>query len=114
MQNKLLHPFKKDKYVHFNIQFKTTKLAFYTSTENKIPELSNWYDILPAYVGEKQCRLHKRKLEHVHEQKDSAIYKHLLCCHGFRHIDNKEYQLNTVHVNTKILAKTYYLWKPYL
>ena len=69
-------------------------------------------------MGETQCTLYKRTLEHAHEQKDSVIYKHLIRCDGYKHIvdlqklDNEEfndmeYQLNIVHNNTRILGKTY-------
>ena len=116
--------FKKDKYIKFNIQFKTTKLAFYTSTKDRISKLSNSYVVYhfgcpgchETYVGETQCTLYKRTLEHAHEQKDSAIYKHLSCCHGYQHIkdlhkldndsfDDVEFQINAVRENTKILGK---------
>ena len=70
-----------------------------------------------TYIGETQCTLYKRTLEHGHEQKDSAIYKHLMCCHGYQHImdlykldndefDEMEYRLNGVRENCKILGKT--------
>ena len=75
----------------FNVQFITTKLAYYTSKKDRIPKLSNSCVVYQfqcpgcsaKYVGETQTTLFKRTPQHGHEQKDSAVYKHLLSCHGY-------------------------------
>ena len=62
-QRKLVGCFIKDKYVKFNIQFKTTKLSFYASAKEKIPQLSNSYVACHfTNVGKTQCTLHKRTI----------------------------------------------------
>ena len=37
-------------------------------------------------IGETQATLFKQTLQLSHEQKDSAIYKHLMNCDGYKHI----------------------------
>ena len=123
-KRKLQRYFKKDICVKFNVQLKTTKLSFYASTKDRLNKLSNSYAVYhfncpgchETYIGKTQCTLYKRTLEHAHEQKDSAIYKHLMHCHGYHHImdlhkidndlfDDMEFQLNAVRNNTRILDK---------
>ena len=109
------------------MQLKATKLAYYTSTKDRIPILSNSYIvykfICPGcsanYIGETQCTLYKRTLQHGHEQKDSAIYKHLTTsCQGYHHIedifkisndqfDDVEFRVNQVRENTVIIGRAY-------
>ena len=91
MQYKFRHYFKKD--LKINVQFNTTKLAYYTSTKDCTLKFNNSYVIYQfhypgcyaKYVGETQCTFYKRTLQHGHEQTNSAVYKHLLGCRGYLH-----------------------------
>ena len=123
-QRKLYQCFRKEKIVKFNVQYKTTKLCFFTSTKDRTPLLSNSSVVYKfkcpgcskMYIGETQCTLYKRTVQHAHEQKTSAIYKHLECCHGYEHIksihslDNipleNDFQINIVRNNTTIIARS--------
>ena len=125
MQRKLRHCFKKELNISFKVQFNTTKLAYYTSTKDRIPKLSNSCVIYQferpccsaKYVGETQATLYKCTQQQGHEQKDSAVYKHLVSCQGYQHLtdiikidfdefDDVEYRINQVRENTKIIGKS--------
>ena len=67
--------------------------------------------------GETQATPYKRTQQHGHEQKDSAVYKHLVGCQGYQHLtdiikidfdefDDLEYRINHVRENTKIIGKS--------
>ena len=125
MQHKIRHCFKKDINVKLNVIYNTTKLAYYTSTKDRTPKLSNSYVVYQfqcpgcsaKYVGETQTTLYKRTKQHGHEQKDSSVYQHLLSCHGYLHttdllkidfdkFDDVAYRINQVRENTIIIGKT--------
>ena len=125
MKRKLRHCLKKDLNVSINVYYSTTKISYYTSTKDHIPKLSNSgvvYEYvcpgcLATYIGETQATLFKRTLQHSHEQKDSAIYKHLLNCNGYKHItslfkieyeefDEVSFKINSVRENTKIINRS--------
>ena len=102
-----------------------TKLSFYTSTKDRTPKLSNSgvvYEFqcpgctAAKYVGETQATLFRRTLQHAHQQKDSAIQKHLSSCQGYEHMknifyidfeefDEIQYRINSVLDNTNIIGR---------
>ena len=125
MQHKIHHCFKKDITIKLIVTYNTTKLAYFTSTKDRTPKLSESYVVYQfqcpgcsaKYIGETQTTLYKRTQQHGHEQKDSAVYQHLLSCHGYQHttdihkihfeeFNDVAYRINQVRDNTKIIGKT--------
>ena len=114
----------KDKNIKLAVQYQTTKVFFFTSTNDRKPLLSNSGVVYKmtcsgcaeTYVGKTECTLYKRTAEHEWESKDSVINQHLNNCENYHHIRDlhaineilvlKEFHMNTVRDNVCILAKT--------
>ena len=121
--------FKKEKRVKFSIFFQSTKISFFTSNKDKIPDLSNSNVIYQyccagcgaEYVGKTETTLFNRTKEHGWSQKDSAINKHFKTCRGWKEIigllqifdpdvDEMQLQINSVRENTKIIRRSKNYW----
>ena len=117
--------FDTKKKVKFNVQFRTTKLSFFTSNKDKIPFLNNSYVVYEytcpgcsqKYIGKTETTLFKQTKEHGWQQQDSAVLEHFKECNGWHHItkmfecmrkavDKKEIQINNVRRNVKILHRS--------
>ena len=117
--------FKKEKNVKFSIFFESTKISFFTSNKDKIPDLSNSNVIYQyccagcgaEYVGKTETTLFNRTKEHGWSQKDSAINKHFKTCRGWKEIigllqifdpdvEEMQLQINSVRENTKIIRRS--------
>ena len=124
-KRRLMKLFKKEKNVKFSIFFESTKISFFTSNKDKIPDLSNSNVIYQyccagcgaEYVGKTETTLFNRTKEHGWSQKDSAINKHFKTCRGWKEIigllqifdpdvDEKQLQINSVRENTKIIRRS--------
>ena len=124
-KRRLTKLFKKEKNVKFSIFFESTKISFFTSNKDKIPDLSNSNVIYQyccagcgaEYVGKTETTLFNRTKEHGWSQKDSAINKHFKTCRGWKEIigllqifdpdvDEKQLQINSVRENTKIIRRS--------
>ena len=83
-KRKLFRMFDTKKKVKFNVQFRTTKLSFFTSNKDKIPFLNNSYVVYEytclgcsqKYIGKTETTLFKQTKEHGWQQKDSAVLGH--------------------------------------
>ena len=124
-KRRLTKLFKKEKNVKFSIFFESTKISFFTSNKDKIPDLSNSNVIYQyccagcgaEYVGKTETTLFNRTKEHGWSQKDSAINKHFKTCRGWKEIigllqifdpdvDEMQLQINSVRENTKIIRRS--------
>ena len=124
-KRRLMKLFKKEKNVKFSIFFESTKISFFTSNKDKIPDLSNSNVIYQyycagygaEYVGKTETTLFNRTKEHGWSQKDSAINKHFKTCRGWKEIigllqifdpdvDEMQLQINSVRENTKIIRRS--------
>ena len=124
-KRRLMKLFKKEKSVKFSIFFESTKISFFTSNKDKIPDLSNSNVIYQyccagcgaEYVGKTETTLFNRTKEHGWSQKDSAINKHFKTCRGWKEIigllqifdpdvDEMQLQINSVRENTKIIRRS--------
>ena len=122
MKRKLYRVFKEPKNVRFHIKLKSSRLSFFTSNKEKIPFLSKSQVVYEyqcpgcahKYIGKTDTILFRRTKQHGWTQKDSAIYKHFSRCQPYQEIidmfetdgsqiDNKEFQINAVRDNFKIL-----------
>ena len=125
LKRKLFRYFTKQKKIKLRVQYKTTKVCFFTNTKDRIPLLSNSRFIYKfkcpgcseLYVGKTNRTLYKRTLEHAWEKKDSAVRIHLAECAAYHHIlgifsidhddvDLKEFQITVVRENTSIISKS--------
>ena len=117
---------RKDKKIVFRIQFQTTKLSFFSSNKDKTPLLSDSNVIYqfscPAccssYIGKTESTLFNRTREHAWTDQKSAINKHFNTCPAWKHItglfeieteeeiNKREFQINAVRQNTKILKRS--------
>ena len=123
-KRKLFRLFDKKTKVKFNVQFRTTKISCFTSNKDKIPYLSNSFVVYEYtcpgcsqnYIGKTETTLFNRSKQHGWEQKDSAVFEHFNECSGWEHIthmfqyggeeiDKREFQINSVRENIKILRK---------
>ena len=121
-KSKLYRTFKNPESVKFNVQLRSTKLSCFNSNKEKTPFLSKSHLVYEykcpgcasTYIGKTETTLFRRTREHAWTQKDSAIYKHLTRCQSYQDIikmfslnehevDLKEFHMNTVRSNTKIL-----------
>ena len=117
--------FKKDLHVEFRIHFQTTKLSFFSSNKDKTPFLSSSSLVYQfscpgctkSYIGKTESTLFNRTKEHGWSDKQSAVNKHLQHCSSWKEIvglfeifcnevDQRQFQINAVRENTKILKKS--------
>ena len=124
-KRKLFRLFDKKAKVKFNVQFKTTKMTFFTSNKDRIPYLSNSFVVYEyscpgcsqKYIGKTQTNLFSRSKQHGWTQKDSAVYDHFNKCNSWSHIidmfqceneevERREFQINAVRQNTRIISKS--------
>ena len=116
----------KEKNIVFRIQLQTTKLSFFSSNKDKTPLLSDSNVIYqfscPAccssYIGKTESTLFNRTREHAWTDQKSAINKHFNTCLAWKHIaglfeieteegiNKREFQINTVRQNTKIIKRS--------
>ena len=122
-KRKLRHCFKTEINVKFMQTYKTTKLQYFTSTKDRIPQLSQSSVIYKitcpgckaSYIGSTECTLFKRTAQHAWESKDSAVYNHIAHCETYHQSERESSYYNvedimqvrkkTVRDNTKVLTK---------
>ena len=124
-KKRLFKLFKTDLNIKFHVHLQSTKLCFFTSNKDKIPHLSSSNVVyhfecpgcMISYIGKTETTLFNRTKEHGWRDKNSAIWKHLEHCSGWKEIvdffrtDGSEVNMmdlsvNTVRENTKVIRKS--------
>ena len=123
-KKRLFKLFRWDKEVIFKVQFQTSKLSFFTSNKDKTTLLSCSNPVYQyscpgcpkSYIGKTESTLSNRTMEHAWKDQKSALNKHFKSCSAWKEIvdlfevygkevDTKDFQVNAVRENTKIITR---------
>ena len=123
-KKRLFKQFRREKEVILKVQFQTTKLSFFTSNKDKTPLLSSSCLVYQyscpgcckSYIGKTESTLSNRTMEHAWKDQKSAVNKHFKSCSAWKEIvdlfqvygeevDTKDFQVNAVRENTKIITR---------
>ena len=123
-KKRLFKQFRREKEMILKVQFQTTKLSFFTSNKDKTPLLSSSCLVYQyscpgcckSYIGKTESTLSNRTMEHAWKDQKSAVNKHFKSCSAWKEIvdlfqvygeevDTKDFQVNAVRENTKIITR---------